>query len=269
MELNFYASLFRDFTTYSQKKMHCLCEKIKKIYFLVKTILETFLAEMRSLAEIIYQLPIKPQQANPADPDLSNPYAPVLLIHGFLHNSSAWNHLILYLQSKGHKNIYTIDLYNTLKSIETHSEKVAEMAKDIFQKTGKKSILIGHSMGGITALDAATKNQSYIHGVITISSPLSGTSLSKGNFVPSMEQMKIDSIYLDHLHKRIQKAKELDIRIIGNTGDMIVRPNQSTHEGIRHTKKIILENTGHLNILLAKKMHETVADWLREMSNQT
>lgn len=76
---------------------------------------------------------------------------PVLFVHGYLHNASAW----LYVKARfKHAHIgplYTINLGNplTFKSIEEYADMVRQKVAAIVKETGCDQVaLVGHSMGG-------------------------------------------------------------------------------------------------------------------------
>ncbi|HLV69985.1 MAG TPA: alpha/beta hydrolase [Xanthomarina sp.] len=97
----------------------------------------------------------------------------IVLLHGFLENSSMWNHLIPDLQ-KTHR-VIAVDLLGHgqtgclgyVHSMELMAETVEAVLNhlNIEEKT-----LVGHSMGGYVALAIAEKNPDSIRGLCLMNS---------------------------------------------------------------------------------------------------
>ncbi|WP_299668475.1 alpha/beta hydrolase [uncultured Polaribacter sp.] len=97
----------------------------------------------------------------------------VVLIHGFLENSSMWNDVSFELEKKN--RVITIDLLGHGKSdclgyvhtMELFAETVEAVLKHL---RIRKCILIGHSLGGYVALAFAEKNPQKIKGMCLLNS---------------------------------------------------------------------------------------------------
>ncbi len=106
--------------------------------------------------------------------------AAIVLLHGFLENSTMWNSVAKEL-SKQNK-VICIDLLghgNTECMGYVHSmELMAEAVEAVLKHLRiRKSILIGHSMGGYVALAFAEKNPQKVKGLCLMNS----TSLADDN----------------------------------------------------------------------------------------
>jgi pimeloyl-ACP methyl ester carboxylesterase len=99
--------------------------------------------------------------------------AVIVLLHGFLENSSMWNSVAKELSKRN--KIICIDLLghgNTecigyIHSMELMAEAVEAVLKHL---KIRKSILVGHSMGGYVALAFAEKNPQKIKGLCLMNS---------------------------------------------------------------------------------------------------
>ena len=99
--------------------------------------------------------------------------APVVLIHGFLENSSMWNDLIPHI-SKTHR-VISIDLLGHGKSdclgyIHT-MEDLAEAVEAVLNHSNiVSSTFIGHSLGGYVSLAYAEKHTDKVKGLCLMNS---------------------------------------------------------------------------------------------------
>ncbi|TYA70132.1 alpha/beta fold hydrolase [Seonamhaeicola marinus] len=106
----------------------------------------------------------------------------VVLLHGFLENSSIWKDLSAEI-SKRHR-VISIDLLGHGKTGclgYIHSmELMAEVVEAVLKHLKiRKSILIGHSMGGYVALAYAEKNPDNVKGLCLLNSTASADTPEK------------------------------------------------------------------------------------------
>jgi pimeloyl-ACP methyl ester carboxylesterase len=113
--------------------------------------------------------------------DIHGSGEPVLLLHGFLENSSMWNDYAKELSST--RQIIRVDLpgHGKSENIEVHSmDKMAEAVLLVlaFFKIEKVKI-IGHSMGGYVALAIADKTSNIAEGILLFFSSASADTIEK------------------------------------------------------------------------------------------
>lgn len=97
----------------------------------------------------------------------------VVLLHGFLENQTMWNAFVPEFSKKN--RVITIDLLghgNTESLGYVHSmEDNADMVMSVLQHLKiRKSVFIGHSMGGYVALAIAELNPENIKGIVLLNS---------------------------------------------------------------------------------------------------
>lgn len=105
--------------------------------------------------------------------------APVVLLHGFLENSTMWDPFIPVLSKKN--RIICIDLLGHGKTDclgYIHSmELIAEIVKAVLDHLKiSQSFIIGHSMGGYVALAFAEKNPTEVIGLCLMNSTANADS---------------------------------------------------------------------------------------------
>jgi len=106
----------------------------------------------------------------------------VVLLHGFLENSSIWHALIPHLTKKN--RVISIDLLGhggtgCLGYIHT-MEEMASAGQAVLQHLKiRRSVMIGHSMGGYVALAFAEENPNAIKGLCLLNSTASADTNQK------------------------------------------------------------------------------------------
>ncbi len=192
---------------------------------------------------------------------------PVLLVHGFNHNQSAWVALRLRLRLAGFGPLYSLNLGPTGRPIEVMAQEIERLANEIEEETRIRDlVLIGHSMGGIVASYYNEELAPFgkVSHVITLGTPFSGTRTSCLHECPSAKAMRPDSELLAQLRKKIGANTYTRYCQVATAFDNIVYPYQSALLVGREADQLLLEVPGHLGLLIAPKVARQITYWLKE-----
>lgn len=185
---------------------------------------------------------------------------PILLVHGYLHDSSAWMYMRRKLVKEGFGPIYTINLGFPFFSIRTYAERVAKKAEAIEKETGcKELMLVGHSMGGLVSLWYASKlaAPNKVTHLVAIGSPLQGTYVAKIGLGADAREMERGSQFVDEIQKVLEKFPGQFYTIASKT-DLLIFPYASALRG----NQKLFEDIGHVSMLFSPRVAETIANWL-------
>lgn len=178
---------------------------------------------------------------------------PILLIHGNLHNQTAWIELSKKLQRTDLGPVFTVNLPSgevTEKDFEIVDKKIQEI-KALYEKKGVSGIsvdLVGHSRGCYLAQQRAYTDKQNgnriwslrpdIGKVILIGTPLES---------PEINQIKrIDPNYTSRIYE------------ITGQCDVLVR-----EKSLLPANNHVDLKTGHLGLLYSRQMHERVIEVLK------
>ncbi|HEX2583394.1 MAG TPA: alpha/beta fold hydrolase [Chlamydiales bacterium] len=194
---------------------------------------------------------------------------PVLLVHGYLHNSTAWYKAIEEMREAGCGPIYTIDLGDGTMSgkfwsMHDYAEQVGEKVEQIKQETGSDTVaLVGHSMGGVVSCLYATRyaEPNTVTDVVTIGSPMRGSPFAYwlGEGADGRE-MRVGSPLLDEIGIAMESAPAIRFYSVASKTDGVV-PFESALHG---KEQMIVEDRGHTSLLRSRKIAQQVASWLKE-----
>ena len=189
---------------------------------------------------------------------------PILLVHGYLNDSSVWVYHKWQLARAGFGPIYTINLGNPFRSIGVYAEKVAKRAERIKEKTGRSDlVLIGHSMGGLVsswyALQLAPPGTAA--QVITVGSPLDGTHVARIGLGSAAREMERDSDFVKKLRREIAKGKEIPFVHMGTRTDELVVPYTSAFVGGH--PQFLLDGVGHISLLFSSRIAKQLIENLK------
>lgn len=70
--------------------------------------------------------PFSQTKYDPKKGEVDGSQTPILLVHGYLHNSSGWGYFRYRLNQAGFKNVFTVDLGSPFLSIVEYGEKLKE-----------------------------------------------------------------------------------------------------------------------------------------------
>ena len=211
----------------------------------------------------------------------------VVLIHGFLENSTMWNEITPEILKKN--RVITIDLLGHGKSdclgyvhsMELFAETIAAILKHL---RIRKSVLIGHSLGGYVALAYAEKHPQKVKGLCLMNSTsyddeeerktlrTRANKMIQNNFTnmvrmsfSNLFSVKSREIYREEMNSSIQEALQTSLQgYIAAQEGMKLRPNRNHVLAENNFKKLIIagEKDPVLNVNLineeAKKTNSEV-----------
>lgn len=192
------------------------------------------------------------------------PQKATILVHGFLHNRSAWIYLRSQLESKPEVGtLFTLNLGSPFRSIENYAEVLRKQVDEIKQMAPNEPLeinLVGHSMGGLVSVYYAVENLEknlqngiQVVKIVTLASPLQGTSTAylASWCCPCVKEMLPGSRFLRNLQRNIRKLKEMPFSI-GCGLDIFVSPKRSFFEGSQNVHEI--PYMGHVTLLYSKEV---------------
>lgn len=191
---------------------------------------------------------------------------PILLIHGYLHDSSAWVYHKWQLRRHGFGPIYMLNLGYPFLSIHEYIKKAAIKASQIARETGRSDlILIGHSMGGIVSALYAIRSAPLgtVTDVITIGSPLAGTHVAKIAFGPDAREMERNSEFIKGVPAEIRKYQnKIRFYHIATKTDQLVIPYTSELIEGPSDRQFVLNDIGHVSLLYSPRVARKIISWL-------
>jgi len=176
-----------------------------------------------------------------------NPLQNVVLIPGFHATPKMFKSLKKHLE----KNSYKVYLPYFQRQHSDINKMTSQLKAYLKKNKIKNCILIGHSLGGIIALNFAYKNQNAIK-IITIGTPLKGATLEK--FTPNITSIKQLNPN-KQLIKQLSNIKIKQFYSIASSYDEIVPFNSTKHKSAEH---ITINSIGHLRLLFDKKVFNTI-----------
>ncbi len=192
---------------------------------------------------------------------------PIILVHGIIHNRSAFIRLKRKMEKQGWENIFTLNYStfhgNILQMVEELSRKV-EM---VMKKTGASQVdILAHSLGGIVARTFMTlgEGRNVVRRLVTLGTPHQGTQLSfmvKGLSRGALDgDLRVNS-YLIRLLNNTAINKKSEIVSVYSPFDWTVWPTENAigvGRPMKNFKNIRVEYVGHTGLLYSKEAFDAV-----------
>jgi triacylglycerol lipase len=195
-------------------------------------------------------------------------HVPIVLVHGYVHNRSAFLVMAASLRRAGFEHVHGLN-YNPLRDdIPMIAEMLAVEVERVLGATGAdRCMIVGHSMGGIVAryYTQLLAPPGVVDTVVTLASPHRGTYTAHFGVGPAAAQLGPRSRLLRRLE---ESARPTDTRWISYYCDLdvMVTPAASAklvHPALKATN-IRLRNTGHLSLLLSGEALRSIIDHLTD-----
>jgi triacylglycerol esterase/lipase EstA (alpha/beta hydrolase family) len=195
---------------------------------------------------------------------------PILLVHGYRQNQMDWLWFRYQLKNQDVGPVYSLNLYPATVSITELAQLVKNKVQDIQEETGQsKIILIGHSMGGLVSSYYAEflAEPGQVLSIITLGSPFQGTKLAALGCGQNVREMAPHSSFLKEITERIQRST-IQYRYVASKIDNLIVPWQSALPIIQTNEndQLILEDHGHLKLLISPTVVDQVVKWLKRSS---
>lgn len=250
-----------------------------------RRLLNTFSREAAGIAAAVVAYPLglveeaidSAGQRTHAPPLMHNPMfhlnpgaydIPVLLIHGYAHNHSAYWLLKNRLRKIGFTHVYSINYNPWLNDVPTVAKRIGKRVEKICDEAGQPYVhLVGHSMGGIASRHYVQlgNGDERVHRVIMIGSPHNGTyAASTMKFMgKTARQLGWNSPMFRELNEA-EPDGSVRYTSIWSSSDELVVPAESARlcPVNYNAENIHVPGEGHLSLLFSHRVHDIVLDRL-------
>jgi pimeloyl-ACP methyl ester carboxylesterase len=195
---------------------------------------------------------------------------PVVLVHGYVNNSSGFLAMGQALKKAGFRHVHPFDYPQFTHGVDEVSGLLAGEVERVVAAAGvERCMLVGHSMGGMVARYYVQMlgGEDNVDTVITLASPHQGTYGARWGIGPAAAQMVCGSSLLRTLEAT---ARPSDVRYISYYSDLDgwVVPAASAkllHPTLQAVN-IRVRDIGHLSMLLSDTVIRSVVEYLSDPS---
>jgi triacylglycerol lipase len=153
----------------------------------------------------------------------------VLLLHGYVCNRGLWTPWLRQLRAAG-VPCTAITMNPPFGSIDSYQPAIDAAVQDLTRRTGRPPLLVGHSMGGLSARawlagqpDAAAAD-ARVAGMVTIATPHQGIWAARLGLSTNARQMRLGSRWLVALAAQESAARRARFTCFYGHADNLVFP---------------------------------------------
>ena len=191
---------------------------------------------------------------------------PIILLHGYFHNRSAFVVMKRSLRKFGFRSVDTMN-YNVIgHDVQELAQQLAAHVDEVLECTEATHVhLIGHSLGGLVARYYIQKlgGHEKVHTCITLGTPHRGTHAAWVGRGKTARQLRPGSLLLRQLARSSRAMPVRFISIYSNL-DSLVLPavNAKITEPALHARNVLVKDLGHLSLLISRPIIRAIAEAL-------
>jgi pimeloyl-ACP methyl ester carboxylesterase len=211
-------------------------------------------------------LPTPPLSREPLEAPLRR--RPVLLVHGWVHNRSAFLLMQRGLRRAGLGPLHTFEYPPWSSDLNEVAHQLGPVVARLVERSQRAPcVLIGHSMGGLVARQYVQEfgGDRLVDTVITLGTPHRGTYTAHLGWGRALEQCRPGSEYLRQLEDSARPGLARWISYYSDL-DFLVTPAISAklmHPAL-HATNVRVRDIGHLSLLLSRSVLADIVGRLDE-----
>ena len=203
----------------------------------------------------------------PAAPRTSTAEVPVVLVHGYGHNRSAWFLFAERLRSAGIAEIDTINYDVLLSDIPLLGSRLRAKVEHVLERTGADRVdLIGHSLGGMVArwMIQECGGWDLVRTCVTVATPHEGTTTAALGAGRIASQLRPKSRVIRRLSDTMRQSDVRWVAFYSNI-DVLIQPASSAKlaHPLARADNVLVKDRGHFGILFSRRLVDEVAQRLR------
>ena len=191
---------------------------------------------------------------------------PIILLHGYFHNRSAFVIMRRSLKKFGFRSVDTMN-YNVIgHDVQELAAQLAVHVDEVLECAGASHVhLIGHSLGGLVARYYIQKlgGAEKVHTCITLGTPHRGTHAAWISRGKTARQLRPGSLLLRQLTRSSRQMPTRFVSFYSNL-DSLVLPAQNAKitEPALRARNILVKDLGHLSLLISRPIIRSIAELL-------
>jgi triacylglycerol esterase/lipase EstA (alpha/beta hydrolase family) len=189
---------------------------------------------------------------------------PVVLVHGYGHNRSAWLVLDRHLRKAGFTSVHTVNYNPLAHDIPELAARLKERIDLIRSVTGSPKVhVVGHSLGGVILRWYVQElgGAEAIDTAISVASPHHGTyaALAGAAFGRTAKQLLPGSDVMQRLTPAVAGGPVRWVAYYSNI-DLLIQPSPSAK--LDGATNVLVKDHGHLSMLLSPLVARSITNQL-------
>ena len=239
-------------------------EKLGKRYSINLKIfaIRSILSSVFNLARVWFYWPTRYFPRFWVLPDNHPAHVPVVFVHGYLHNRSAWIKYFKWMKKEGFTHLLAIDLKGKFKEIEKYAEQLSVEVDQLLKRYGVNRVdIVAHSMGGLVSryYIQVLGGKKKVRKCVTLGSPHNGTKVAVFVVGKSRQQMLPGSDFLDKIE--ITDSKSLGktrLNVLYSDSDFMIVPTNLGKVIAKGAKNECVGLVSHIGFIYNRGVYKKV-----------
>ncbi len=188
---------------------------------------------------------------------------PVIFVHGYFQNRSNFWWLARQFRKASLGPLYGFN-YLWIDSIDRDAARLGKFVDSVCIETGASDVIVvGHSIGGLVALECSAATESRVARCITVGSPHGGVKWRGPILGKVRHELREGAPYLSERKLRELATPTLSVY---STHDNIVHPPSTSELAPRGGHDVVIDGYGHLSLLYSREVAIVLIDFVRAHS---
>ncbi len=195
-------------------------------------------------------------------PDSSPTHVPVVFVHGYLHNRSAWVKYFRWLRREGYSHLLAIDLRGKFNSIETYARQLSREIEELTRNCGAEKVdIVAHSMGGLVSRYYIQKlgGDKKVRKLVTLGTPHNGTKVAVFVVGKARKEMLPKSGFFKEIE--IKDARSMGnsrLIVMYSDSDFMIIPTYLARVEVEGVENTNVGLTSHIGFIYNRTVFEKV-----------
>ncbi|MHB8511077.1 MAG: esterase/lipase family protein [Actinomycetota bacterium] len=203
------------------------------------------------------------------EPEAAN--TPIILVHGYFHNRSAFTIVRRALRRSGFRNVTTLN-YNVIgHDVRELAGQLAAHVDRVIRTAGSSKVhIIGHSLGGIIARTYIQYfgGEDKVHTCITLGTPHRGTYSALFSRGRAVRDIRPSSELIAELQappasnvRYVSYYSNLDVMVVPASSAKLEAPNL-------RVRNVLIKDQGHMSLLISQSVITSIIDSLWHLDEE-
>ncbi len=187
---------------------------------------------------------------------------PIVFVHGYLHNRSAWLRYFKWFKKDGLKHLWTMDLKGKFSGIETYAAQLSDGIDKLLRKYNVDRVdIVAHSMGGLVSRYYVQKlgGSARVRKLVTLGTPHNGTKVAVFVIGKARSQMLPSSDFLTKMEiEQRESLGETELTVLYSDADFMIVPTPLAQVNVEGIRNECVGLVSHIGFIYNRKVYERV-----------
>lgn len=193
---------------------------------------------------------------------------PIILVHGYFHNRSAFGRIRHALRRTGFRHVDRWNYPAVGHDIPQLAQQLADHVFEVLFRTGATEVhLIGHSLGGMIARYYVQELEGWrkVNTLVTLGSPHQGTYAAIASRARVTRQLRPGSPIIEQLRRSARPLPTRFVSYYSNLDSMMLpASNAKIAEPELEPRNVLVKDHGHLSLLMSGRLIRDLVDTLTD-----